>query len=78
MGIYNTIKSKLKCPNCGNKVEWQSKHLEYDTYAIENLLREIPLNKHMDGEMHAICKKCKVYLKVVIVKGKEGKIETSW
>ncbi len=75
MGVYNVIKSKMKCPKCESKVEWQSKYLTYDGHVIENLLQDIVLTEHMAGEMHTSCSKCKALLEVTIVKGKEGKIK---
>lgn len=74
MGMYNMIKTKKKCPTCEEKVEWQSKYLIYDGFVLDNLLQEIILNKHVDGEMHAYCENCKVFVEVTIVKGKEKKI----
>ncbi len=76
MGIYNTIKTNIKCSQCRQKVdEWQSKHLAYDGYLLVNMLKQIKLNKRMNGEIHAICDNCKTFLEVTIVKGKVKKIK---
>lgn len=71
MGMFNIIKTKLRCPICGAKVEWQSKYLTYDTFVLENLLREISLSKHMSGEMHTYCEKCQKSTEITIKKGEE-------
>lgn len=73
--MFNVIKSKLKCPKCHETVEWQSKYLTYDGYVLENLLQDITLNKHMDGEMHTFCDSCKTAVDVDIKKGKEDKLK---
>ena len=76
MGIYNIIKTNRKCPRCNEKIdEWQSKYLTYDGYVLEKLLKEIKLNEHMDGEIHALCDNCKAFLEVTIVKGKDKEIK---
>ena len=75
MGVFNTIKSKTKCPNCNNPVEWQSKRLVYDGLLVENAMQTITLNKKMDGEMHTYCDKCKTSFDVAITKGKEKRIK---
>ncbi len=69
MGLYNTVKIDLACPNCGALVEWQSKHLEIRGYPLDCLLLEITLEPDMDGEMHTNCDACKAYVEVAIVRG---------
>lgn len=71
MGMFNIIKSKRGCPTCGGKVGWQSKNLTYDGFLVENLLQEVVLNKHIDGEVHAYCERCKKFVEITIKKGKE-------
>ena len=74
MGMFNSIKTKRKCPTCKAKVQWQSKRLLRDGCLIENLLYEITLDEHMDGEMHAFCDRCGAAVEVTITKGKETAI----
>jgi len=71
MGVFNTIKSSIKCPKCGNTVEWQSKRLVYDGFLVANAMQTLTLNEKMDGEMHTYCDKCKTGFDVTITKGKE-------
>ena len=73
MGMFNTIKSKLRCPKCNAKVEWQSKDLSVLGFPIENLLLNIKLKSYMNGEMHTFCDECKSSWDVKIKKGEEGK-----
>lgn len=71
MGMFNIIKTKKGCPSCGRGVEWQSKHLTYDGFVLDNLLQEVKLNKHVDGEMHTYCEKCGSSVEVTIKKGED-------
>lgn len=76
MGMFNIIKSTMKCPKCNGKIdEWQSKYLTYDGYLLANGLQEIKLNEYMEGEMHALCDNCKAFSEVTIVKGKVKKVK---
>lgn len=69
MGAFNTIKSSMKCPKCGQIVEWQSKRLVYDGILVANAMQTIVLNEKMDGEMHGFCDSCRTSTDVVIEKG---------
>lgn len=66
MGVFNIITSKRTCPQCHAKVEWQSKYITYDGFVLENLLQNIRLNNHIDGEMHTFCDKCKSAFEIEI------------
>ncbi len=64
MGMYNIIKLNKDCPNCGAKVEWQTKDLVIDgIYPVDNIniLETYALSERMTGEVHALCKKCKTW-----------------
>ncbi len=77
MGLFNTVDLKVDCPNCGEKVEWQTKGLVLDgIYPIENVMERFELNKRISGEVHTLCDKCKFWSEVVIKNGKLGKIRT--
>ncbi len=54
MGMFNEIETGPSCPNCGAKVEWQSKNLSIRGYPIENPLIRIAPEPDMDGEMHTL------------------------
>ena len=75
MGMYNVLQSNMVCPQCQGKVEWQSKHLTYDGFVLDNLLQDIPLSEHLDGEMHTWCDHCNAFTNVTIEQGeiKAGK-----
>ena len=46
MGMYNIIKTNIKCVKCNEKVdEWQSKYLTYNGYLLANGLQKIKLDK---------------------------------
>ena len=73
MGLYNTIKTNpaQKCPKCGNELtDWQTKEISIYGYLLENLLTEIKLNSHMDGEIHTVCSNCQSFIELRIKKGK--------
>jgi hypothetical protein len=70
MGIFNTIKSDLKCPICKSELEWQSKFLEYDGLPIDTAMITIELRQTMNGEMHTSCDTCKTWLETEIKNGK--------
>ncbi len=77
MGVFNTIKTDEKCPNCHQPVEWQSKRLIYDGIIVGNLMQALTLNKRMDGEMHAYCDACETWFDATIEKGKVVTIKPS-
>jgi len=75
MGMYNIIDIKRNCPNCGAKVEWQSKDLIVDgIYSVVNALKTYILNKRMSGEVHTYCSKCSTWTEAKVVKGKLRKL----
>jgi hypothetical protein len=71
IGLYLTIKTKEKCPNCQSKIdEWQSKDVtDLLGYQLETW-QTINIKHIKKGEMHTICSKCK---HVVNGKIKDGK-----
>lgn len=69
MSLYNTIKCKQKCPNCGARIdEWQSKFTEVKGYPIGRgysvKLKDISL-----GEMYAPCNQCAFWAEFSIKNG---------
>jgi hypothetical protein len=77
MGMYNRIKLGKDCPNCGAKVEWQSKGIVLDgIYPIENCLETFELNKRISGEVYTSCRKCGNWSEVIVKNGKLGKIKS--
>lgn len=70
MGLYNVIRSGQGCPKCGAAVEWQSKELEYSGLLLANVMETIELRPGMDGEMHAVCDVCRVWLDAGIHDGR--------
>jgi hypothetical protein len=76
MGLYNRIKYKQTCVNCGAEVEWQSKHLVIDEiYPVANVLETYEIDARLSGEMHTYCGKCDTSMDAEIVKGEVQKIE---
>jgi len=74
--MYNIIDIGRNCPNCGAKVEWQSKELMIDDiYPVMETLANYKLDKRMSGEVHTSCDKCGVWLEVRFSKGKLGKVK---
>lgn len=77
MGLFNTVNLKIGCPNCGVKVEWQTKDLILDgVYVIENTLETFELTKRISGVVYTGCDKCSYWSEVIIKNGKIGKIKT--
>ena len=76
MGVFNTIKSSMKCPKCGKMSEWQSKRLVYDGVLVANTMQTITLNEKMDGEVHGFCNSCKTFTEAVIKKGKITRVKS--
>lgn len=74
MGMFNTINSQTKCPECKGPLEWQSKNLSYKEKELANILDLIILEKGMSGEMHAYCNICQKSFTVQITDGHEGSI----
>ena len=71
MGIYNIIDIGKDCPNCGAKVEWQSKELVIDDiYRVVRSLDTFKINKRMDADIIAFCDECGAQAEADIKKGK--------
>jgi len=70
MGVYNIIKSPIRCPICNNRLRWQSKYLVYNGLVLSNTLTEIERDKTMQGEMYARCEQCETWIEAEIHDGK--------
>ncbi len=77
MGLYNTILSDIRCPNCNQRLEWQSKRITYDGYLLANAMQTIPLTQHISGEIHTSCDECRIFYEVEISTGEEGPLMSS-
>lgn len=77
MGLYDIIESTIRCPNCDQPLEWQSKYVTYDGFLLDNVNQTIPLTHHVNGEMHALCDRCRIFYEADIVDGKEGPLKSS-
>lgn len=75
MGVFNRILSGQACPRCGALVEWQSKELRYSGLLLDNVMDTIDLRPEMDGEMHAVCDGCKVWIDAEIADGRIVRVE---
>jgi len=71
MGLYITILSKEKCPECGAKInEWQSKNvIDKLGYDLE-MYQGVKVEDIKEGRMYADCEKCKSWIDYRIVDGK--------
>ena len=76
MGMFGIIKIDMPCPNCGKKVEWQTKGLwlKYKSYEFFIGDYNVELDENMSGEMHTFCMKeiggCGKFIDCDIVNGK--------
>jgi hypothetical protein len=70
MGMFITIQLDKGCPQCGAKVEWQTKNLLLDdVYPVVNLLQEYDVSERMDADLYTYCVHCKNRTNLVMRKG---------
>ena len=71
MGVFDTVKTDMNCPNCNAKVEWQTKEAvdmndEFRGEGLDTLnLKDIQV-----GEIHTYCSNCKKYYEYKVKNGK--------
>lgn len=70
MGLFISVDTNKKCPNCGADVCWQSKEaIDKNDNFIEPFCQHINLEDIQIGEIHTLCSNCNTWLEYKVKNG---------